>query len=870
MSLELYGFTVRKLAKKFSELGYRIDYDNNWIFFIKESTFNLSNQGWKIHVSSTATEFLESLDAVTSVVRKYDASFKIPRTWHAMLSLTTGAVPLVTTGKMITIYPKQKSDIELETIVNELYRTQNNKLFPPIFTDYQYKDSNIFLRYGSFIEQYVLDDKQEPLLALFDESNVLIPDKRVFGAHTPSFVKVPRFITNYFPKRTTMQFPLTQPRLLQRSAKGNIYKVLTPKGPALLKQGYNGSLAVRGNDTSANRVLNEANILHNIPDYVHKPRVLGISTTSDSVFMLESFMPGVSLENIFTSSVLIKTMLDTMIIKIAKNLMNQILEVHRAGVVIRDLSPSNVLVNEYGQVFLVDFEIGSFITSPISFMGSTPGFFPSFLPLTTSRNSFCFDWYSFGAILFYLGTSIKPIFPESRSKLTKKAFFDKLYSINELTLNGHNCYSIACLGISIMENFYEVNDNTITTFFREALQSSNEERNTKISPAIFKISEIVSRTLSKKNTFSSEDIRRGPKEELLLLSLDKGMLGTLLLKALYLDKNDNTNILSDFRRDIAFINRNIDDSNSINLVNGISSLVYILSISKEFDKAQCHMYFNLQIKILNIIRRKVSHVVYNGVLYGLAGIGLSLFLAWDKDCDLFIKEQIKEINELISDLLLRRMITRDKRMHIGIKGVTREDSKVVSDFGFGEIGVASFLALINSSHNQELRTKAIKSSLENLYENRIVEGSSGIKVAQTTGSLKYYPFLFSGISGILIFLELVRSHGCGVEVDESFRERVFQSVIKNTYHNSPFLLNGDAGVLISLMIAKKDSVIEQKRLVALLLSESNLTSTGKRYWSLPGKFTLTKNFFLEGNIGILCVLQLFENMSISSRKEKLK
>lgn len=25
MSLELYGFTVRKLAKKFSELGYRID-----------------------------------------------------------------------------------------------------------------------------------------------------------------------------------------------------------------------------------------------------------------------------------------------------------------------------------------------------------------------------------------------------------------------------------------------------------------------------------------------------------------------------------------------------------------------------------------------------------------------------------------------------------------------------------------------------------------------------------------------------------------------------------------------------------------------------------------------------------------------------
>lgn len=304
MSLELYGFTVRKLAKKFSELGYRIDYDNNWIFFIKESTFNLSNQGWKIHVSSTATEFLESLDAVTSVVRKYDASFKIPRTWHAMLSLTTGAVPLVTTGKMITIYPKQKSDIELETIVNELYRTQNNKLFPPIFTDYQYKDSNIFLRYGSFIEQYVLDDKQEPLLALFDESNVLIPDKRVFGAHTPSFVKVPRFITNYFPKRTTMQFPLTQPRLLQRSAKGNIYKVLTPKGPALLKQGYNGSLAVRGNDTAANRVLNEANILHNIPDYVHKPRVLGISTTSDSVFMLESFMPGVSLENIFTSSVL--------------------------------------------------------------------------------------------------------------------------------------------------------------------------------------------------------------------------------------------------------------------------------------------------------------------------------------------------------------------------------------------------------------------------------------------------------------------------------------------------------------------------------------------------------------------------------------
>lgn len=123
---------------------YSINYDKNWIY-LESKIHPLTESGWKIHISSTPDDFLKTLEKVSTLVKQKGDTFKFPVNYHAMLALTTGGTKMESQGKMITIYPHDQSLDGLKRYAEELSQALDNKRFPMVKWDYQFKNKNIFL-----------------------------------------------------------------------------------------------------------------------------------------------------------------------------------------------------------------------------------------------------------------------------------------------------------------------------------------------------------------------------------------------------------------------------------------------------------------------------------------------------------------------------------------------------------------------------------------------------------------------------------------------------------------------------------------------------------------------------------------------------
>lgn len=97
----------------------------------------------------------------------------------------------------------------------------------------------------------------------------------------------------------------------------------------------------------------------------------------------------------------------------AARLVDLIAAVHREGVVIRDLTPSNVLVLPGGDLRLIDLELAG-LPGEDAVPGGSPGYAAP-EQWTARRTTRAADLYSLGAILFALATGAEPILAFGRA-----------------------------------------------------------------------------------------------------------------------------------------------------------------------------------------------------------------------------------------------------------------------------------------------------------------------------------------------------------------------------------------------------------------------------------------------------------------------
>ena len=128
----------------------------HWVNLLPEEKEKYLSQGWKIHISSTIEEAQKILKIVSNYLFANKIPFKYVKNEFQLIVKNSKNSARESSGKFITIYPNsidefKKTLKELEVLL------RNFDNGPYILSDRRWKESNIYYRYGGFIERR-LDD----------------------------------------------------------------------------------------------------------------------------------------------------------------------------------------------------------------------------------------------------------------------------------------------------------------------------------------------------------------------------------------------------------------------------------------------------------------------------------------------------------------------------------------------------------------------------------------------------------------------------------------------------------------------------------------------------------------------------------------
>lgn len=313
-------------------------------------------QGWKLHVSATAPQACDVLEAVAPFLTSRGVRFKAPESLTSVVELNAGLKHRYTqVGKIITVYPDSSADaVEM---AGELDRLTRGFIPLAVPFDNQYRPgSNVFYRYGRFV-----DLKATGRRAIQNASGELVYDDN----RTP----VPEWISDPFPKHEPKitdddaRSPLTTryavlDAITQRG-KGGTYRAIdfstTPPRPCVIKQGRRfGEQGWEGHDGFA-LVKRECDNMIRLGSYnTDIPAVLDSFESGGDFYVVMEYIDGASLHRLMMTRRRRFSILQ--IVSFAIEAATIIEKINNAGWIWNDCKPGNLIVTKSGHLRPVDFE----------------------------------------------------------------------------------------------------------------------------------------------------------------------------------------------------------------------------------------------------------------------------------------------------------------------------------------------------------------------------------------------------------------------------------------------------------------------------------------------------------------------------------
>lgn len=360
-------------------------------------------QGWKIHISAAIDEAESVLKSVSKVLVSHNIPFKHIKNNRVLKEMYSKNGNRISAGKFITIYPLEEEFIDLIfELENEIKKFKKG---PYILTDKQWKNTNIFYRYGAF--QRIVSSTGE--LCIYDPAGNLVPDMRLPQYYLPPFVKEPEKLVAaniYQEDSSDEENKLNDYNIesaLRFSNSGGIYKGTRKKDgvQCIIKEaraaiGFDGA-----NHSSKERLENEYNALCKLKNINGIVNAYDYFEVWDNTFLVEEYVEGVelvqwiTLNYPFTASDNVETYIDQ-ISSIMNDLKNIVYSMHKLGVAMCDLQTRNILVDNDLKITLIDFEIATDPESTeIAGMG-TKGYCHKLNKKAAEK-----DWYALNRIMHF-------------------------------------------------------------------------------------------------------------------------------------------------------------------------------------------------------------------------------------------------------------------------------------------------------------------------------------------------------------------------------------------------------------------------------------------------------------------------------------
>ncbi|MEU7745950.1 class III lanthionine synthetase LanKC [Nonomuraea sp. NPDC049158] len=350
--------------------GWLHEATETWCYYAPGGVAPLPSQGWKIHVSARVDDAERALAAVWDYCLPRGIAFKFLRGLPVLVMLNSKAASRASSGKLVTIYPRDESQLEL--VLKELHELLRDVRGPYILSDLRYGEGPLFVRYGGFAERHCLSGG-ERVLAVEDGGGQLVPDVRGATFSVPPWTTLPEFLEPHLAARnavTTTGLPYAIEDVLHFSNGGGVYLARDQRTGArvVLKEArpYAG-LDNAGRDAVA-RLTHERDILARLAGLPAAPELLGYFTLGEHHFLVQEFVDGTTLQRRLVHRYPLTRAtctpddlagytdwaLDTL-----DRVDRALASLHERGVVFGDLHPDNILLTESGRVVLIDYEVAT-------------------------------------------------------------------------------------------------------------------------------------------------------------------------------------------------------------------------------------------------------------------------------------------------------------------------------------------------------------------------------------------------------------------------------------------------------------------------------------------------------------------------------
>lgn len=398
----------------------------------------ISRQGWKIHVSSTFSNYEDVLRKVSNICNENKITFKYVNNNNDLLRLVSKDCPPLSVGKLITIYPTDTE--EFIRIISILHECTKKYSGVDILTDMKYKDSQVIhYRYGLMkIEEEKENDS--------DREKIFGPNGEEFDDIVGPFYYLPDFIEDPLIKQNNneernediiLNDKYKMLSIIKLSSGGNVYDAinLNTDKKVIIKEARQNILVTE--DYSVYQLLkNERNILKRMDNTNLLPKYIDEFESEGSYFLVEEFVNGKSLKEMSSDLNILAPLTDekleytnSLLYELIENIKSYIQALHSQGLIINDLSAENIIIGEQQEIKIIDFDSSYFFDENTDVLETTNkgiGDVPRYL------NSKQRDFYKLGLIFMGITTGVDKLVDFDKSGRKSINVFESIASMRRL------------------------------------------------------------------------------------------------------------------------------------------------------------------------------------------------------------------------------------------------------------------------------------------------------------------------------------------------------------------------------------------------------------------------------------------------------
>ncbi len=376
----------------------------------------IHEHGWKLHVSSRSDTFPRLADRLLPVLLAERYHFKLARSETVLAIMNHGRESPATVGKAVTIYPAPDQVRSLGLALAELLRGHEG---PRVLSDRRVADdAPVYYRYGPFAARWFAGE--HGALGI----RIPGPAGEWFEAGATMEYRQPAWATDPFTERhaddggtgeNTMtlggRYRVTQG--IYQAAQGNVFRAEdTETGRSVVvKQARAHVGEGPGTVDARTRLRNERRILHACEGVTGVPAFVDHFAHGPDEYLVTSdvgernLLQYVRLHGVLQPPG--QSAPAEAFLTLATRLATTILAMHDRGVIVRDLTPRNVVLGPDGsEPSLIDF--GLTALDGVFFPGGTPGFAPP-RQLAGEEPRPEDDAYALGMLLGFAATGMVPL-----------------------------------------------------------------------------------------------------------------------------------------------------------------------------------------------------------------------------------------------------------------------------------------------------------------------------------------------------------------------------------------------------------------------------------------------------------------------------